>query len=117
MPLLQSYVHKLDDCQRLVGLVLVSPDALAHQHKSDIEGAGYQVRAGRWWLSGGGARGVHASRVERMAPQPKPQALPSDLYCFHPAATTLCRSSRPRGTAHATGGLSPGPTPSIGANV
>ncbi|KXZ54445.1 hypothetical protein GPECTOR_5g97 [Gonium pectorale] len=40
----QSHFHKLEDPGRLVALLLVTPDALAHQHKSDFEGRSYEVR-------------------------------------------------------------------------
>ncbi|GIL48727.1 hypothetical protein Vafri_5188, partial [Volvox africanus] len=39
----QNHAHKLDDPGRLVALLLVSPDALAHQHKSDFEGKAYEL--------------------------------------------------------------------------
>ncbi|KAG2454306.1 hypothetical protein HYH02_001335 [Chlamydomonas schloesseri] len=39
----QAHKHKLEDTGRLVALVLVSPDALAHQHKSDFEGRAYRM--------------------------------------------------------------------------
>lgn len=39
----QNHAHKLEDAGRLVALLLVSPDALAHQHKSDFEGKAYEV--------------------------------------------------------------------------
>ncbi|GIL69462.1 hypothetical protein Vretifemale_391, partial [Volvox reticuliferus] len=39
----QNHAHKLEDPGRLVALLLVSPDALAHQHKSDFEGKAYEL--------------------------------------------------------------------------
>ncbi|GFR46592.1 hypothetical protein Agub_g8185, partial [Astrephomene gubernaculifera] len=39
----QGHAHKLEDSGRLLGLLLVSPDALSHQHKSDFEGKAYEL--------------------------------------------------------------------------